>query len=292
MSARPDLDIGELLQHYDQFLHAGRGTFHVMPPLDESQRDLISVFPEAEEAILRVGWGPDLCSSSTVLVVLPEIIWDVNGWYRRLGVKPDATRRQLRQAYYALDGPSSPRLSYILKQLLTRKIRREYDLCRLGELYMKDQAVIDAIKREAARLASEHNARMHQQGVRDAMKTYADALDDLGYEQGGIADPEPDDPPEPKDDPWKYAFFRQGAWSTGKIMDAWQQALVRELSRRRIRSVFAVGSYRGPGAVRPVRHDGRLIFFLREGHKPGDSEAFLAVQAAVREGLVISAGRW
>jgi hypothetical protein len=299
MTARPDLDLDELLgDHagwYRQFTSGGGSVFYVMAPgPDETAH---SYAPDGR-SIRRVGWGPETCSSDMRLVPLPEIIWDVNGWYRELQVPYDATRRQLKVAYLRHGGPLSHRKTYVLRQLLQPATRRQYDLCPLGSLFMQDEAVIAMLKRKAAEMAS----RMTAAG--DA-RTADDVLEEMGFER--VPTPDSDEgraraeqmaleaarsPQEPAEQPWRYAWFRYDADSAEDVMAAWQHQVVHVLAARRMRARIAVGTFAGPDPSTAIWHEGRTIFFLREGDAPTRHAAEMAVRRALDHGLVIVSGSW
>lgn len=90
-------------------------------------------------------------STSLVLDVPTRVIWDVNGYYRELGVDPHAPKAELRRAYQA--SVQDDRLTYIAKILLNDHTRREYDLLQLGQLWFDPwlaarvrEEVLDAVQ--------------------------------------------------------------------------------------------------------------------------------------------------
>lgn len=92
--------------------------------------------------------GVTLSTCGTLAVWRP-IVWDVNGYYLELGVPTDATRLQIRRAYQDLGGHGSPRLTYIVKQLLDPEIRAAYDATPLGRLFF-DRYVEEYVRRKIA----------------------------------------------------------------------------------------------------------------------------------------------
>ena len=106
-----------------------------------------------EARLAHFGISP-VFSTDCSLLPWPPHIWDVNGYYRELGVPTNATRKQIRMAYLAKNGHSDDRLTYIVKQLLDPEVRQTYDSCQPGEVlfdrYLEEIALRRA-KAEAAR---------------------------------------------------------------------------------------------------------------------------------------------
>lgn len=97
-------------------------------------------------------------STGAALLPWPLQVWDVNGYYRDLGVRPGASKDEIVQAYIAL-GPEPPsRQTYCIKQLLDPEIRARYDSCQLGELFF-DQHLQDVVMRRAKAEAAEAIAK-------------------------------------------------------------------------------------------------------------------------------------
>lgn len=66
------------------------------------------------------------------------VCWDVNGYYRSLGIGPPfvhATQRQIREAYLARDGQNDPRMTWAFKTFLNARDKAVYDAMPLGRLY-------------------------------------------------------------------------------------------------------------------------------------------------------------
>lgn len=78
--------------------------------------------------------GTMVSSPCTALELSRRFIWDVNGYYRSLGVDPHASKEELRRAYQER-GSDDPRLTYIAKVLLNDATRLEYDLLQVGQLW-------------------------------------------------------------------------------------------------------------------------------------------------------------
>lgn len=235
-----------------------------------------------------VGDGPPECSSSTVLSVVPAYIHDVNGYYRELGVPTNATRKQLRMAYQAKDGQSSPRLTYIFRQLLNPETRRAYDLVPFGELFM-DAYVLDMLKRRMHAERSRRMSHLADLGVNlddvSQESIERDILAEMGYmdpDEKPVQTPDDtpsevvDEDPEPgQDDPdpakFEYSFY---AWRTRPRPDApekmreWQHQLVRALSKEGLTLRFAVGVHGQPNPWLSAEVGYRTVFFLGADEEP------------------------
>ena len=252
-----------------------------------------------------MGYGPPECSSSTSLATLPGVRWDVNGYYRELGVLPSATRKQLRIAYMEKDGQSSARLTYIFKQLLNAEVRREYDLTPLGELFMDDyvRAMLDRkIKDEAHKRA----VRLQEEGVA------VDMLDLSSFERDAAAEMgvnyAPDTPDEvvdgnpsgvqdgPRPAKFDYAYY---LWALRPSLEGteestvrlvrlaeWQRLLVRALSREGLRLKFAVGLHGKPHRWVEASIGYRTVFLLNVFEDPSEELATQVAQGLARASKV------
>lgn len=243
------------------------------------------------------GTGPAECSSCTALSVLPAVIWDVNGYYRDLGVSPHASRKDLRLAYQEADGQSSVRLTYVIKQLLNPAVRFEYDCTPLGEVFMDDY-VRDLINRKIKDEMSKRMARLHDMGV-DTDLVDAESLErDVAHEMGW--DMEDDTPVDVVDETtsigqddarpakFSYAYY---LWAMQRSTDAatdhdrlvtlaeWQRQLVSALSREGVQMTFAVGLHGKPNRWVQGQIAYRTVFFLSRWEEPS---AELATEVAKR----------
>lgn len=236
---------------------------------------------EQEQDALLVGSGPPEASSSTELSVLPVNIWDVNGYYRELGVLTAATRKQLRLAYVAKDGPNDERLTYVFKQLLDPEIRFAYDCTPLGELFM-DKYVEAMLRQRIINAKSQRMQDLADAGV-DLDLVDQDAIErDVAEEMGFVeeADDTPDETvdAEPLDDqdepvPFLFSYY---LWRTRvvperaqQVLSEWQALLASELSREGIRIRFAVGLLdRVPHRFAEAKVGYRTVFFLNVHEEP------------------------
>lgn len=89
-----------------------------------------------------LGDGPAQFSTSLALDLTPRVIWDTNGFYRALGLRPDASRADIRRAYIDHEGWRSVRLTKIVKLLLDRTLRRAYDRTPLGSFWADDDRLM------------------------------------------------------------------------------------------------------------------------------------------------------
>jgi hypothetical protein len=215
---------------------------------------------------------------------MPERIWDVNGYYRELGVATDATRKQLRLAYQAKDGQSSERLTYIITQLLNPEVRFAYDCAPPGEPFL-DKYVWEQIRARMKDRISDAMQRMHDLGVDlDLVNDEAlerDVAAEMGFrpvEEDTPSEVVDSDPSSGQDDPDRPAKFEYSyyLWNTRSRQDdrlgrlaEWQQMLVSAFSREGLRITFAVGIHGGhPSTWIEAEVGYRKVLFLREGLEP------------------------
>lgn len=252
------------------------------PPVSDNQDPMLQ------------GNGPAECSSCTELSVQPVNIWDVNGYYRNLGVGVHATRKELRQAYQAKvgglqSGPLATRLTYVLGQLLNRSIRRAYDLTPLGELFF-DRYVQDMLRRKMQERMAERMSNLAQAGVDlgnvDPEQMQADIYSEMGLEQNGPDTPGQmvdEDAPKGEDDPdrpakFEYAFY---IWRTRlgdetlarETLLLWQSLLALALSGEGISARFAVGLHGEPHRWVQGLIGYRTVFFLNTSTAPTEDLA-------------------
>lgn len=213
---------------------------------------------------LAVSTGPSTRSTSLDLESWPSVVWDVNGYYHALGVGFRATRKQLRIAYYQLGGPNDAYLTYVFKQLLDSQVRRQYDACELGEVFL-DRYVEAALKERARKVAQQFGMPpekvMEGWGFTVVEPDYEpepDTEEEAEPDSDSVqSQSEPVDiPQEAGDDgrvpvtrsePWPYSFYlwrmrRRDRWfSDSDVMRRWQEAIAAECYRRGKAVTFAVG---------------------------------------------------
>lgn len=228
--------------------------------------------------------SPVECLSSTGLMRVPDpIIWDVNGYYRELGVDPRATRREIMRAYVALDGSSSTRLTYIVKQLLNPEVRSAYDACPFGSEFWDDYKQEESYRR-TLNLMNEHiavaesNEEIHeivdlvQEGIRLAKEAQLrEPLIDIKSVKEQYDSTH-----------WGWSYY---LWNTEiediDLLSKWQGELAVHLSRRGVETHFAVGLMENENdsnwIVKTVGH--RIVAFLRVGGSLESRELELAALA-------------
>ena len=244
----------------------------------------------------RAGDGPLEASSCVTLVVVPEVIWDVNGYYRALGFAPPflgITRKDLRLAFHDLRGEESVYLTSILRLLLNAEERRAYDCAPFGERHMdslQQKLLLEQVKRQAARESPSTDTRATQHEIFKRMGLEApEASPDEQYPDGedneaSMVHTEP----LPLDQPWRWGYYR---WGTGRAdvsrLDQWQKLLVSQLVPLEVMIKFGVGFIgRGRTDSRFVvaRTYGVHTVYLREDLEP-DEEMAIAAAKALRSDL-------
>jgi hypothetical protein len=301
---RRDFNLDELLgeryvKHYLRFIDGAGSKFYVAPDPDmpgEYTRYSYRV-AEDDEQIERRGSGPDTCSSSFGLATLPGFVWDVCGYYRRLGVDPSATRRQLRLAYLHHGGLDDQRMTYALTQLLNPAVRRAYDLASPLVPFLLDQETNERLKAAAAREAARRTARAghmvdtdavlgdwgyRQRATReDAMPSYGRARDEdealPGLPLGASLDP--------WGMQWSWYVLDDPELASGLHpgwLAAWQRELRLELHNRGYQVSFAVGVMGDASFFRIWRMtDGVCIVFLSREQEPVPGLARKAVDQMI-----------
>jgi hypothetical protein len=319
-----EIDLDQVLtpeerRHYEKFLGAGfRITTFVHPHEERPWTWTATSIREDEPSpgrwgeiraaeqretrdglLVKRGSGPDTCSSSQVLALSPEWCWDVCNYYGRLGLHWKATRRQIREALTksrALVGGGSEYLTYAASQLLNQQIRREYDRCPLGALFLKDKVVVGLLKQAATQAASAMAARgFHQTTPEDILGSWGFSVDPPGGPGGEGEDGQVPAslPPSPyRASPgwanqWGWYYDPQApesllSWSEDRMM-RWQLLLIREFARRGMNIQFAVGICSAETfSIRPAPDPGILVILLGEGEPTPE----LAADAADMWGLV------
>lgn len=222
---------------------------------------------------VRLGKGPLTWSTSTALVPVERVCYDVNGYYRELGVHWRASRRELMQAYQVLDGQSSARLTFVFKQLLDPEVRDRYDRMPEGSTFLDDYTDHE-LKRRAHRAAGERSGR-------GEIVSAEEVLDEWGYLL--VDDVELDsvrsigkDQKRP-DEPWDYSYY---AWKTSSYLPdqhrlrRWQELLSTAASRRGVCPPVIIGTTAlsdQPFKLEDV--NGSMVIFFSEETTPTPSIA-------------------
>jgi hypothetical protein len=311
-----DLRLDELLgeryvRHYVRVLESSSDEFRAMqlaaavdaPPQDAGTAWSAWQEPDPQgrmvdgRFLLREGTGPDDATSTQVLARYPEIIWDVCGYYRRLGFDWREFRRarakQIRMRYLALDPRQEDEpLFYAATQLLDPLIRRAYDAQPLGGLFLGDRDVRVRLEelaaREASRLTAE--ARRWDPDGTDEPVRQEDILRGWGMNK----DASPEDARErlaasalgaTLEGSWERAWSYYVLAEPGEraeapegLLEAWQQLVCAALSEAGATVRFAVG-YR-PGLARPLswRDSNECCIFFTGDGLPDREQAAQAVR--------------
>jgi hypothetical protein len=317
MPFREALDLSHIVRKYEEHLGSSTaGINYVREGAPRHVEDAYDPIPKrlyeppdrpgtgAEPAL--VGSGPRRCSTSrTMALAGPLFAWDPNRYYRDLGIPwpyVGATRKDLRLAYFDKGGQDSRRLTYCMTQLLNPEVRGAYDALPLGEQYLDDEYVQEALKLRAAAEASKRSET-------GDYTTAESVLDDWGYKlepetSGGLVTDSSDSgesldtvgEDEFDEDPhhetvgadWQYSFYlwKTTKWDTERLAE-WQAALITELSERGISPTLAVGlmgNQPHPYAVASV--DEEWVVFLNKGVQVSPD---LASRAAIALHTQISA---
>lgn len=227
------------------------------PQKQEINRDV----PQDESRIWRATYrGPLDASTCTELAVPYCPAWDVNHYYRSLGVQwpYTATKKELRLGYQANNGPNDEKLTYYLKQLLDPEIRKAYDRTPLGKRFQDKYAIEEGMRKlsEKAAEVSESAGKMV-------------TIEDL------ILEHEKEKPEKPKEIDsryinWEWSFYLCNSRKYDvEALAEWQSLLISAFAQRGIKwkiSVGYIGNTKKAFVVRP--HDGRVVFFLNENETP------------------------
>lgn len=232
---------------------------------------------------VRLGMGPDRWSTSTALVPAVVVCADVNGYYRELGVDWRATRKELAEAYMALEGQSSARLTYVFKQLLDSRTREAYDKTKVGESFFDDYTS-EALRRKASAEAGRRSLRGQSASVDSVMDEWGYVI--LPDDEVDSVSPMRQDQSQQRDLPWKYSYY---AWKTTsylqdeKLLRQWQGLLSTAASRCGAAPQLAIGLTAmsdGPFMIESVAD--KAVIFFAEGTAPHISIAEKAVEHLLR----------
>jgi hypothetical protein len=210
-----------------------------------------------------------LCRELALAGSWPRPIYDVNGYYRALGIgwpfRP--TRRELREAYRDCGGPEDEFATYALKRLLDPEVRARYDARPAGQP-MDDKYRWIELKRAAARWAAEQTlatGRKHDSAEFVAPDILAKMEAEVLREQTPADE-------QPSEDPvWEFGYFR---WEAVRAIDParlsqWQAMLMAACWAAGVSGRFAVGVMGDqPHQAARVSHHGHDIAFLDEDTEP------------------------
>jgi hypothetical protein len=243
----------------------------------------------------RAGNGPLEASSCVTLVRLPEVIHDVNGYYRALGFTAPytgITRKALRLAFHEIGGADDPYLIAVLQLLLDPGERFAYECASIGEKHqdsLQKKLLLEEVKRKAALRNPSTDTRATQREILEEMgfeetdpdgkhypkEQYPSGQDD-GYDDDLLIDP-----------PWRWSYYR---WGTGRADSArlgrWQELLVSALAALEVRTKFCVGfiGYRRTHSRFVVeRTYGVRTVYLREDLEPDEEMAAAAADSLLTD---------
>lgn len=278
------MDFGELSVAYDSLGEAAQ----LFRPVANTDIET--------EAIFQAAVGPTLVSTSTTLVPMKALpIWDVNGYYRAIGVswpyRP--TRKQMMEAYRDSDGGNNTYATYAFQRLRDDELRSKYDRRRLGEP-MDDLFRWQDVRRMAADFAAQQSAQLGRaitiddilgEDLVSRMKAQVEAERQVSEKQSERKNKTEDEPEvKPEVEPerevsappfvWPYAYY---LWNSRAFDDErlsrWQEMLVAACIRRGLSLQVAVGYLgRTRADAARVRHrqEGAFveILFLHEDKEP------------------------
>lgn len=266
MGFRPDLDLSGLMSSFGQWLSPDEEERDDAPEADGIK------FPEP----VRLGWGPVEWSTSTTLATRIVFKWDVNRYYAALGVKPDATRKELREAYQRKNGQSSVMLTHILKLLLNPELRKRYDESPLGEPFF-DEVSEAELKRKAHMEAGRRSAAGKAVSGEEVLDEWGFVLLDPGVDT--VSSNRQDH--SRKATPWNYSYY---GWKTTafltdvEVLQQWQECLSRAAAEQSVSPVVSIGvTGLSDWSFILERVDGRTVIFFSEGEEPTDTIARKAI---------------
>lgn len=225
----------------------------------------------------------------------PTVVWDVNGYYRDLGVTHRATRKDLRDAYIRLEGHKSKRLTYVLGQLLNPSIRAAYDATQPGSVffdryiaeYVQEQMFKDQVE-DFGRILT-FDERIEQDLMQVDLTQYMDKPYDPHHPIDNAIAGEHD---RSKRWRWGYYLWDTDDYDTERLRE-WQGLLIEALARREAVLKLSVGLVGGsmdePMRVEAVGY--RVVVFLGEAEQPLPQWAELAADRVVQTVAKIQAER-
>lgn len=201
---------------------------------------------DPEQPYLYGGGSPEFSSCTDLVVPKAGLIWDVNRYYRDLGIKAPywLDRVEIRRAFR--EGARGARETFCFKQLMNREVREKYDAAPWGCKFMDEF--------EWQRMKDKALAEMLKRGMdvedKDLIKTVFAALGvPVTDETQDILDNPAeagDDVPEPLPAPGLYAFAYY-LWKTSdhpqdqEVLAIWQPLIVRALSDLGVRMRVSLG---------------------------------------------------
>lgn len=222
----PDLDISAIAPLYDQWADSWWG--------GERDESYGLIF-----APLLVGEGtlPETISTCRELVGPPTWCWDTNGWYELLGISwpyVDATVGQISKSYIAHGGQQDPRMTYVFKKLLDKRVRRSYHSVPLGSLYLDDEAVQRMLKDQARREAEKRGAQVD---IEEVFKDWGLDVVQEGDTSDTVSEHTESDVEDLSSSEslpvayWVHQAFGRGQEDHERVLGQWIEALLREAGK-------------------------------------------------------------
>lgn len=262
--------------------------------LGEHGRHLRSAVIRTENAdpnaLERAGEGPLFCSTSTALIPHPAVIWDVNRYYRMLGIgfPYRVSGREIQRAATEAKVWDNPRATYGLKVLLGKFgdwERFSYDSHFLGEEYI-DPFVGEQYKA----LAHDASAKLAAEGIQMSPEEIAEELgfgafdDKKALELRKAAAEARLSEVSGSPFPWSFVLQGQVAHVDLDALSVWQtelitanNALAREEGHRGLEGLAVGISGVQDGEWNVLDFEGGVIFMLGAGVLPTPT---IALEAA------------
>lgn len=246
-----------------------------------------------DRPVLVGGEVAEFSTSGALLLRRPHVA-DVNGYYRALGVDPYATKAELRRAFTARGGPTSARLTYVLKQLLQDDVRAAYDATPLGSIFFDDviaEAVRNRVTQETAdrRLAGDTLADADPEEVVEMAHLMGRAFSLIDRDSRRVED-------GTRHQRWAWYEWKvtNVTYSLG-LVTRWRDMLVAVAQDCGLAVRLAVGIFDWPPTpeegkqvfVTPVGY--RLVAFLHYAHEPTEHEAVEALHQLLDHTVALNA---
>ena len=215
-----------------------------------------------EDHIYRATWGQVDMSTQTALERAWDLIWDVNGYYRALGIQwpYKAGRSDLRAAYQERNGQDSEYLTYVIKQLLTPDVRSYYDKLPLGGR-LRDKYVIEQENRLLSVTAKEMSER---EGIVTTVDELAADIQREHQERAEIEEL------KPLNNNWEWGYFLLKTRKTEyDELIRWQEYLTRSFASRGLVKVISIGYIGGTSKPFVIKTwEGKTVIFLNDEVTP------------------------
>jgi hypothetical protein len=213
-------------------------------------------------------YGPFEFSMSVTVEVYRPHVWDVNRYYADLGVATDATRKEIRHRYQAVEGWASDRLTYIVKVLLDPERRAVYDAIQPGDFYF-DKYLRRAVEERVLEDSGAWDTDDLPEG--ESLREDLDRRMDRPVSQA--ADEVVDKDALSRQTALNQSRWGYYRWRTGcsgeSVLGKWRCLLAlaaREMGVTPTLRVGLAGHLSGPWTVQPIGH--RPVAFLGDGEQP------------------------